>query len=455
MINSLIVRLSKYFNKGSKRSVLAKKNVFYSLVIKIFDFAITLLLVPLLINYLDPTRYGVWITLTSIVAWFGYLDVGLGHGLRNKFTEAIAKNDDIEAKIYVSTAYAYLTLIVLGFSVIFLLINNYIPWYKILNVTTELNSDLSYVALVVFGFFLINFIAKLISTIIVADQKHAIRDLINLISKSLVFVTIYLFTIKIESSLFYLALVYSGIPVIVLLIVSLILFGTQYKKYSPSFKFVDYSHFKQIFGLGWKFLIIQISLIVVLSTDNIIITQLFGPEMVTPYQVANKYFMSVYTIFILILTPLWSASNEALAIGDSKWIKNSVNKVFIIFYLFSALVLILLLISEYIYKIWIGSIIEIQFSLSVYWAVFSILQMYLNIYFYVINGSGRVLLQMVVYTTAMVVNIPLSIYFASYLSMGVNGVIFATIICQFMHVLYLRKQYKLIISKSEFGIWAK
>lgn len=455
MIKVVQDRFNKYVNKGSSRSILAKKNVFYSLIIKVFDFIITLLLVPLLINYLDPTRYGIWITLTSIVAWFVYLDVGLGHGLRNKFSEAKAQSKDIEARKYVSTAYFFLTLIVLGFSVVFLFANTFIPWDKILNVSTELRSDLSNVALVVFGFFLLNFIAKLVNTIVVADQKHAVRDLVNLISKSLILATIYLYTLYLEPSLLYLALVYSGLPVIVLLIVTVLFFGTSYKKYSPSISFVDYRYFKKIFGLGWKFLIIQLSLVVIFSTDNIIITQLFGPEMVTPYQVVNKYFMSVYTIFVLVLTPLWSASNEALTNGDTEWIKNSVNKVFKIFYLFSGVVIVLLLSSEFIYDIWIGNVINIEFSHSVYWALFSILQMYINIFFYVINGSGKIYLQMITYSIGMILNIPISIFFAKYLNMGINGVIFATIICQSLHIIYVKKQYNLIVNKSLYGLWAK
>ena len=55
--------------------------------------AIGLVLVPLTINYLNPTKYGIWITLSSVIGWFSFFDIGLGNGLRNRFAEAIANND--------------------------------------------------------------------------------------------------------------------------------------------------------------------------------------------------------------------------------------------------------------------------------------------------------------------------------------------------------------------------
>lgn len=450
-----LIEIKKLINKGSIRSIEAKKNVLFSFIIKIFDFAIMFLMVPLLITYLDTTRYGIWITLTSIVSWFIYLDVGIGNGLRNKFSEAITLNKHVDARIYVSTAYYTLTIIVLSVISIFYLINDYIPWYKILNVSTELSTDLTIISFLVFSLFFINLITQLIGTIVVADQKPALRDLLHLIAKIFVVTIIYILTLKTDSSLLNLVIVYSGTPVLVFVFASIILYNTKYKIYSPNFKFVNFNYFRQIFGLGWKFLLIQISLVVILSTDNIIITQLYGPEFVTPYQITNKLFMSVFVIFILVLTPLWSASNEALIVGDNLWIKNSVDKVFKIFYLFIFILTILLIFSDLIYEMWIGNVVSIDFSLSLLWAIFSMLQMYLNIYFYVINGAGKVYLQMITYVLAMIINIPLSLLFAKVLGLGVNGVILSSIICQALHLFYLPKQYKYIVGNNLKGIWGK
>ena len=67
---SLYLFISKAINKGHKRSVKAKKNILASFMIKGGSIAISLILVPLTINYVNPTSYGIWLTLSSMVGWF-------------------------------------------------------------------------------------------------------------------------------------------------------------------------------------------------------------------------------------------------------------------------------------------------------------------------------------------------------------------------------------------------
>ena len=83
----------KTFFKGDQRSIKAKKNIIASFLIRGIDALIYLLLVPITLGYLNPYEYGVWLTLNSILVWFNSFDIGLGNGLRNKLTIALAEND--------------------------------------------------------------------------------------------------------------------------------------------------------------------------------------------------------------------------------------------------------------------------------------------------------------------------------------------------------------------------
>ena len=71
-----------------------------------------LLMIPLALNYLNPTKYGVWLILSSLIAWVNFFDIGLGNGLRNKLAEALASQEFVRARTYVSTTYAILTIII-------------------------------------------------------------------------------------------------------------------------------------------------------------------------------------------------------------------------------------------------------------------------------------------------------------------------------------------------------
>ena len=86
--------ISNNFTKGHERSIKAKKNIGLSFLIKGASIAISLILVPLTINYINPYRYGIWLTLSSVVSWFSFFDIGLTNGLRNKLVrENVSRSD--------------------------------------------------------------------------------------------------------------------------------------------------------------------------------------------------------------------------------------------------------------------------------------------------------------------------------------------------------------------------
>src|SRR5665811_795067 len=115
--------IKNFFTQGNERSINAKKNIVFITVLKGLSIAISIFLVPITINYVNPTRYGIWLTLSSIVGWFYFFDIGLGNGLRNKFAEAIASGKTELARTYVSTTYAILIIIIAIILFLFFCIN--------------------------------------------------------------------------------------------------------------------------------------------------------------------------------------------------------------------------------------------------------------------------------------------------------------------------------------------
>ena len=82
--------LLNFINKGSERSIKAKKNVLSMLFIKGGSILVGLLLVPLTLEYVDSESYGIWLTLSSMVAWISFFDIGINNGLKNKLAESLA-----------------------------------------------------------------------------------------------------------------------------------------------------------------------------------------------------------------------------------------------------------------------------------------------------------------------------------------------------------------------------
>ena len=106
--------------KGSERSVNIKKNILLLLTIRGCSIVTSFVSLPLTLHYINPTRYGIWLTLSSVIGWFSFFDIGFGNGLRNRFAESVAKGQHELARIYVSTTYAMLSIIVAASIIIYL-----------------------------------------------------------------------------------------------------------------------------------------------------------------------------------------------------------------------------------------------------------------------------------------------------------------------------------------------
>jgi O-antigen/teichoic acid export membrane protein len=205
-------------------------------------------------------------------------------------------------------------------------------------------------------------------------------------------------------------------------------FFKKHAEVKPSIKYIDLSRIKEIASLGVKFFIIQMAVLVIFATDNIIITQVLGPEHVTPYNVVFKLFSIITIGHSIILAPLWSAYTDAYTKGDIGWIRNILKKLNMLMIPIIIGVLILIIFARQIINIWIGPVIKFPYLLVLFMGIYTVISVWNNIYAYFVNGIGRIKPQMFSAILGGFINIPLSIYFAKYLSMGISGVILGTIV---------------------------
>ena len=74
------MKIIKLIKQGSGRSVVVKKNIVGSLFVKGCSIVISLLIVPLTLGYVSSDLYGIWLTLSSIMMWFNFFDIGFTLG---------------------------------------------------------------------------------------------------------------------------------------------------------------------------------------------------------------------------------------------------------------------------------------------------------------------------------------------------------------------------------------
>lgn len=447
--------IKSFLNEGHERSVKTKKNIFTSILIKCVSIAISFLLIPLALNYLNPVKYGIWLTLTSVIGWFAFFDLGLGNGLRNKLAEALAKDDKELARTYISTSYAIMSLTIGIVYLLFVLIFPFINWSFILNTPPDMNEEINRLIFIVFSFFCLQFIIKLISMILKADQRSAISGGINTFASLLSLIIVFILTKTTHGSLLWLSIGISAANLISPLIATLWYFGTDYKHLVPSIKYVKLSSAKDLMGLGFLFFIMQFAALILFSTDSFIIDQLYGPEEVTPYNIAFKYFSIVTMGFAIVTTPFWTAYTDAYHKQDFAWIRRITRKLTMFWVVLVFGVIGMLLFADTFYEVWIGNKIKIPFLLSVTMACWVLIASWTSLFGNFLSGVGKVRLSLYHSFAMIVINIPLSIFLAKYLNLGSAGVIIGTCICVLPQVFLHPIQYKKIITNTAKGIWGK
>lgn len=451
-INSKIShRINVFFTKGHERTVLAKKNIISSLIIKGVSLSISLALVPLTLNYINSEQFGIWLTLSSIISWFSFFDLGFGHGLRNKLIEAKVKNNFTQAKIFISTTYAILLLIFSSVWIIFFICNLFLDWSKILNTSTQMTNELSSLALLVVSFFCCQIVLKVISTVFIADQLPSIAALFDVIGQFGALISIYLLLKSTSGSLLKLSIAYSLPPLIVLAFATIFSFKHKYNHFTPSYKLVNLKEGIKILKLGSKFFVIQVAVVIIYQTNNIIITQINGPSDVTIYNIAYKYLTIVLMSFSIIISPFWTAFSEAFLKKDVQWMKNTLKKLRRISYLFIIITIVFVSFSNFFYHIWIGNNIHVPLMVTISIGFYITAINITSLHTQILNGIGKIKIQLIAYSLAIFFHIPLALYLGR--KIGMSGVIISATLFYSIISLLTYKQVNLIIGNKATAIW--
>ena len=114
-----------------KRNLKFWINVGVAFLGKALATVISLVRVPILVNYLDPGGYGLFITITSVANWIQIGQLGMGCGLVNALVECDSKDDRASAQKYVNSLWLGLFLGLLVLSLLLFCSFPFVPWDKI------------------------------------------------------------------------------------------------------------------------------------------------------------------------------------------------------------------------------------------------------------------------------------------------------------------------------------
>ncbi len=431
-------------------------NVFLSFFTKGGTAIISILLVPIFLKMLTKSEFGVWNTLSTMINWFYFLDIGLSNGFKNLFTRAVVEENFLLAKKYVSTIYAILLVISLLFIVCFEGALPYLNWQSILNFDTLTVPTFNWVIQVVFLSFAFKLALTVLNTTLVANQQFSKGMILEFISQVIIISFAYFMLQNNIKSFFLIAVISSVTSVSITFFATFYFFGFgNLKPYRPSIKLVDLSLVKELFGKGAQFFIIQVAVLVTFTGNNLFIAQFFGQESVAEFSVLSKYFSIPIMGFILVIGPFWSGFAEAYFKKDFNWVKVSIKRLLLVWSgLFFVLILMVVFFKD-ISKLWVGDLELINPSLVWLYAFFVLINAFNSIFSYFLNGVGAIRLQLVWTLITGVFSIPLSIILCRIDGLGMSGVIISNLICLLPGAIIGPLQYLKIINQKATGVWLK
>jgi O-antigen/teichoic acid export membrane protein len=221
----------------------------------------------------------------------------------------------------------------------------------------------------------------------------------------------------------------------------------------PTFSAVDMRVALSLGNLGLRFFWLQIASVVQFMTANVLISNFFSPAMVTPYTIAYRYFSLVLVAFTVVCMPFWSATTDAYERKDMQWIRQADRRMKVIMLAIAGILALMVVVSPYVYRLWVGDMCQVPFSITVMMAVYIFLLTLSTRYSYFINGVGTLRVQL--YMTVMViVFIPLA-WYASYLTHDILYFMAVMCICIAPSVLVNKIQFSKLLKGTATGIWGK
>jgi O-antigen/teichoic acid export membrane protein len=342
--------------KDDKRLIL---NIGSAFLIKGFALLISFISLPAYIKYFnDDMILGLWFTILSVLTWVLTFDFGIGNGLRNNIVKPLQEKNIKEVKEYISSAYIILGILTILIAILVMPVIILLDWNKVFNISESIvdNSLLVKVVLINMLTILLQFFIRIINSIIYALNKSAINNLLALITavSQLLFVLIYK-SDNTNSSLIILSVVHLLCVVVPLLLASIYIFSKDLKGMLPEINYYKKDKAKMVLFNGAAIFINQILYLFLTATNAFIISYLISPSQVVEYQIYYRIFILSGSLYMLALTPLWSAVTTAHVERKYNWINKYFNLMLLGALLISLFQLVAILLLQTVFNIWLGT----------------------------------------------------------------------------------------------------
>lgn len=405
-----------------------------SAIARVVAIAITFITVPLVVGYLGAERYGMWLTISSLIAILSPLDLGIGNGLMQIVSDASGRDDREAARRAVSTALVLLSAIAFAVAALALVVHPMIPWARLFNVTSsQAIEEAGPAAIVLITIFAVGLPLSVVGVIQSASQSGFVTSLWS-IAGSVGSLAALLVAIHTRAGLPLLIIALTGAGLVAALLNGMLLFGRQRPWLAPRLRDFRARAAGSLLRVGVLFVILQLAGAAAYQVDNLVIAQIMGAEAVQQYAIPVKLFSVAPTLLSFALAPLWPAYREALSRGDADWVGKTLRRSIRLALLINVPAAVLLVITgPFLLRVWVGSAVSPTPVLLVGLGIWIIMNSFNGPLAMLLNGANVIGFQAACAILMAVANVALSVFLVA--NIGVSGAVYGSVIAQAVFIL--------------------
>jgi O-antigen/teichoic acid export membrane protein len=328
---------------------------------KLVSLGSALLTVPLALHYLGLERYGLWMTVVSLVGMLSFADFGIGNGVLSAVAACDGRGDRAGIARFAASGTWTLAAVAAALLAAFAVAYAAVPWAELFNVRSaqaRAEAGPAVAALVVCT--LLAGPAAIAQRVQTGMQRGWLASLSQAAGSLLALACVYA-AIRAGAALPWLVLSLAGPPVLAAVVNALLFFGGRGRDLAPALRRVDAVTAREVASTGLLFLGLQLVAALAYASDNLVIARVLGAAAVPDYAVPERMFSVVGLLWQLLLSPLWPAYAAALARGDAAWVRSTLARTILASMAFAAAFsAVLFAFGDRLLALWVGHAVHVD-----------------------------------------------------------------------------------------------
>ena len=381
-----------------------------NLISKMISAGVMISAISMTTPYLGEERFGLWMTIASLVGLLTFMDIGAGNALTNRVAHVAASDNHEQLKKVISGGLGFLFYISAATIAILACIIYSIPVEILFKLKTELAQlelvNALYAFAILFG---LNLFSNSVNRVFAGLQRSFEAHSASVVGSLLSLVAI-LFAAYFEQGLSMLLICSMAGPIVA----GLILLGRLAKMHLISIEDLGNAtkhEYKNLVNSSGLFFILQLGTMIGWGMDALLISSTLGASAVAAYALVQRMFQIGIQPISILNTPLWSAYADAYVRGEKSFIRqtlrNSIRNTFI----YTVIVASILVISgQSLLTTWTSGEIHVEIVLIIVFGIWAIIEALGNALAMFLNGCNVILQQVVAVIMLCTLALPVKIY---------------------------------------------